>query len=210
MRDREQPGAGGSESDGAGLARAWWRDRSSLHGLRDSVAAVSAFAAERGPFDGLLGFSQGACMAAALCALQEAEARGARPLPPHTPSAGGRGVRVTHCAPTAGGGAGEKTGLPALGFSVRFALFVSGFAPTGESAAAAAFRGAVATPATSLPTLHVLGRADEVIVPERCRALAQACADAEVVEHEGAHHVPSSRAVRDAVRAFLAARRGLA
>lgn len=81
--------------------------------------------------------------------------------------------------------------------------------PTGESAAVAAFRGAAAAPITSLPTLHVLGRADEVIVPDRCRALAQACSEAEVVEHEGAHHVPSSRAVRDAVRTFLAARREL-
>ena len=40
-------------------------------GLEESLAAVRAAAEELGPFDGVLGFSQGAALVAALCALQE-------------------------------------------------------------------------------------------------------------------------------------------
>ncbi|NXT16996.1 OVCA2 Esterase, partial [Prunella fulvescens] len=39
-------------------------------GLEESLSAVAAALAEHGPFDGLLGFSQGAALAAMVCALR--------------------------------------------------------------------------------------------------------------------------------------------
>ncbi|XP_011609731.1 esterase OVCA2 [Takifugu rubripes] len=71
-------GAGGDEA-----SRAWWfsdvqaqtfnalqQCEESL-GLDESVAAVRGAVKEQGPFDGILGFSQGAAFVAMLCSLQE-------------------------------------------------------------------------------------------------------------------------------------------
>ncbi|XP_069040524.1 esterase OVCA2 [Lepisosteus oculatus] len=77
---------GGPGEDGRG----WWfsdpRDRSfsaeescaSDLGLDESLEAVRRAVGERGPFDGVLGFSQGAALVAMLCARQE---RGQEPGP---------------------------------------------------------------------------------------------------------------------------------
>lgn len=73
--------ASGSEGDAA--SRAWWfsdvqaRSFSAQQqcedslGIHESVAAVRAAVKEQGPFDGILGFSQGAAFVAMLCSLQE-------------------------------------------------------------------------------------------------------------------------------------------
>lgn len=72
------PGPGGDEDP-----RGWWF--SDIHarsfsaqqqceeslGLDDSVAAVREAVKVQGPFDGILGFSQGAALVAMLCSLQE-------------------------------------------------------------------------------------------------------------------------------------------
>ena len=81
----------------------------------------------------------------------------------------------------------------------RFAVFVSGFVPADEDAAAALLAGV-----TGVPTLHVIGATDALVPPERSRALAALFEGAVVVEHAGGHMVPSSAAVRQEVRAFLA------
>ncbi|KAJ3589575.1 hypothetical protein NHX12_010420 [Muraenolepis orangiensis] len=82
--------AGGGSESGASEdqdSRGWWfsdpqaRSFSAQQkcpeslGLDDSVAAVRAAAEELGPFDGVLGFSQGAALVAMLCALQEQHPR---------------------------------------------------------------------------------------------------------------------------------------
>ncbi|XP_056451108.1 esterase OVCA2 isoform X2 [Gadus chalcogrammus] len=79
------PSGSGAEGGGSGGPdpRGWWfsdvegrsfsaqqRCAESL-GLEDSLAAVRAAGEELGPFDGVLGFSQGAALVAVLCALQE-------------------------------------------------------------------------------------------------------------------------------------------
>ncbi|KAI7793718.1 esterase OVCA2 [Triplophysa rosa] len=69
---------GGDEDQGG-----WWfsnvqersfnaqEDCESSLGLEDSVSTVRTAVKELGPFDGILGFSQGAALVAILCALQE-------------------------------------------------------------------------------------------------------------------------------------------
>ncbi|XP_062448565.1 esterase OVCA2 [Rhea pennata] len=71
------PGGDGDSDDDP---RGWWfsgpgtfeaqEEAAAPAGLEESLAAVAAALAERGPFDGLLGFSQGAALAAMVCALQ--------------------------------------------------------------------------------------------------------------------------------------------
>ncbi|OXB73402.1 UNVERIFIED_CONTAM: hypothetical protein H355_017056 [Colinus virginianus] len=68
--------------------RGWWFSRPGTFeaseaaeqpaGLEESLEAVARALEERGPFDGLLGFSQGAALAAMVCALR---ARGDRRFP---------------------------------------------------------------------------------------------------------------------------------
>ncbi|NWH77616.1 OVCA2 Esterase, partial [Piaya cayana] len=81
------PEAGGEDDDDP--PRGWWfsgpgtfeagEAAAAPAGLEESLSAVAAALAERGPFDGLLGFSQGAALAAMVCALR---ARGDRRFQP--------------------------------------------------------------------------------------------------------------------------------
>ncbi|XP_061219421.1 esterase OVCA2 [Neopsephotus bourkii] len=71
---------GGEDSDGDDPPRGWWfsgpgtfeaaEAAAEPAGLEESLSAVAAALAEQGPFDGLLGFSQGAALAAMVCALR--------------------------------------------------------------------------------------------------------------------------------------------
>lgn len=78
LSDANENGAGGEEDQ-----RGWWfsdtqarsfnagqQCQSSL-GLEESVEAVKAAVKDLGPFDGILGFSQGAALVAMLCSLQQ-------------------------------------------------------------------------------------------------------------------------------------------
>ncbi|KAM9272583.1 esterase OVCA2 [Morus bassanus] len=74
------PVPGGEDDDGDDPPRGWWfsgpgtfeagEAAAAPAGLEESLSAVAAALAERGPFDGLLGFSQGAALAAMVCALR--------------------------------------------------------------------------------------------------------------------------------------------
>uniref|UniRef100_A0A8B9Q5J2 Esterase OVCA2 n=1 Tax=Apteryx owenii TaxID=8824 RepID=A0A8B9Q5J2_APTOW len=69
-----------SDGDSDDDPRGWWfsgpgtfeaqEEAAAPAGLEESLSAVAAALAERGPFDGLLGFSQGAALAAMVCALR--------------------------------------------------------------------------------------------------------------------------------------------
>ncbi|NXC51224.1 OVCA2 Esterase, partial [Penelope pileata] len=71
---------GGEDEAGEDPPRGWWFSRpggfeaseaaEEPAGLEESLEAVARALAERGPFDGLLGFSQGAALAAMVCALR--------------------------------------------------------------------------------------------------------------------------------------------
>ncbi|KAM9257443.1 esterase OVCA2 [Cariama cristata] len=71
---------GGEDDDGDDPPRGWWFSgpgtfeagevAAAPAGLEESLSAVAAALAEHGPFDGLLGFSQGAALAAMVCALR--------------------------------------------------------------------------------------------------------------------------------------------
>ena len=82
-----------------------------------------------------------------------------------------------------------------------FGIFVSGFVPRDEVAAAALLQGV-----SGVPTLHVLGESDDLVEPERSRALARLFTDdalTTIIEHPGGHMLPSGAAVRAKVTSFL-------
>jgi hypothetical protein len=82
----------------------------------------------------------------------------------------------------------------------KFAIFVSGFVPRDHEAAASLLVGV-----SDVPSLHVFGNTDELVVPERSRALSELFEGSTTLEHPGGHHTPSGAAVRESVREFLRA-----
>ncbi|XP_015501870.1 esterase OVCA2 [Parus major] len=74
------PAAAEDDPDGDDPPRGWWfsgpgtfeagEAAAAPVGLDESLSTVAAALAEHGPFDGLLGFSQGAALAAMVCALR--------------------------------------------------------------------------------------------------------------------------------------------
>ncbi|XP_021406653.2 esterase OVCA2 [Lonchura striata] len=74
------PAAAEDDPDGDDPPRGWWfsgpgtfeasEAAAAPAGLEESLSAVAAALEEHGPFDGLLGFSQGAALAAMVCALR--------------------------------------------------------------------------------------------------------------------------------------------
>lgn len=79
-----------------------------------------------------------------------------------------------------------------------FGVFVSGFVPRDRDAARRLLEGV-----QDVPTLHVFGEQDQLVTPERSRALTECFADACVVTHPGGHTIPSSAAVRAQVTEFV-------
>lgn len=108
---------------------------------------------KQGPFDGLLGFSQGAALLGLLAAL----------------------------------------GAP----KVSFAILISGFR-SADPEHARFYDGGI-----QLPSAHIIGRADDIVLGPRSHALAASFQAPLIVEHEGGHVVPGSADVRDALLSFL-------
>ena len=133
-----------------------------LGGLEASLAAVAAATAEAAasqrPFFGVLGFSQGAALAATLAVVQAFKAAFGPPHPPPPLSAGAQALLAA--APAAG---------------APFGAFVlcSGFVPSDERVVEllVALRATGNLP-LALPSLHIYGAAD-VLVPPAARSVAR-------------------------------------
>lgn len=150
-----------------------------------TVAEVQRIWSEQGPFDGLLGFSQGAILIAALAAvgaLRPDPEGGLRPPP-----------RVLVLV----GGAVPGPFRDELQSMV--ALATAGALPGGTEAA-------VAAGASSYSALHVIGKIDDVNPPEGGNEVAAAMGGA-IYEHEGSHDIPLDEAALDVYGRFLAAAR---
>ncbi|KAJ2495764.1 Ovarian cancer-associated protein 2 [Coemansia sp. RSA 2049] len=202
---------GPSTAGEEGPSAAWWNPRATPSetwvDIRRSAEAVMRTMRELGPFDGIVGFSQGAGMAAVVLALMR---RAAEDNNEAADVDGGDGALVR----------GARA-LPPL----RFAFLFAGFYPdvpqfdallTAPAVAAAAAAGGSADREQSncssarrlriaVPSLHVVGIRDAVVAPERGRELAaRAFADTAVVaEHDGGHFVPCNAAWRNRYQAFL-------
>ena len=174
------------EGEEGGAAPAYVDDaqhRRQTEGWRESWAALDSALREQGPFDGVLGFSQGAAVAAVLCAEQAQRAQ------------------------QGDGGAAASGAAPPL----RFAIICSGYisASPGHEALLRRCREAGGV---RLPSLHVFGGGggegggdDRQVGPEESAAL-MACFDPRLrslLRHGGGHVVPSTRAAVARMRDFL-------
>lgn len=188
-------------------AYGWWRRSSTSEppeytGLDDGLSCVADVLRREGPFDGVIGFSQGAALAAMVASLLE-----------HN-----RMDSFVHFADakTASEGfelpAGPVPGIPfPSSFNssslshppFKFVLCYSGFRAPGPR-----YRAFYERPPIQTPVLHVLGSLDAVVDESRSRALVDACTgnpekDGKVVWHPGGHFLPSQRAYLDAAVLFI-------
>uniref|UniRef100_A0A671PG00 Esterase OVCA2 n=1 Tax=Sinocyclocheilus anshuiensis TaxID=1608454 RepID=A0A671PG00_9TELE len=129
-------------------------------GLEESVETVKTAVKDLGPFDGILGFSQGAALVAMLCALQEQKLEPA--------------------------------------FNFRFAILVAGFRSVCSQ-----HRRFYEVPAITIPSLHVFGQEDRVILEEMSRDLLPAFDGAQILIHPGGLFVPAASSHRQTYQDFL-------
>ncbi|KEP48528.1 serine hydrolase [Rhizoctonia solani 123E] len=151
--------------------RAWWRasqDKSVYYHVPETIEYLKNYLKDQ-RFHGVFGFSQGACMAAALTKILE--------QPEAYPA-----ILVDDKAPHP---------------PFEFCVLVSGFKPVDNNLGPLFF-----TPITT-PNLHVLGRNDAIVIPERGKTLVDVCKDPRVEEHEGGHFVPSKANWRNFFKDYL-------
>ncbi|KAH8703754.1 dihydrofolate reductase [Talaromyces proteolyticus] len=192
-------------------AYGWWRRSNTANppeyvGINNGLATVAKTLREEGPFDGVIGFSQGATMAYMVASLLEEERKGAFD---HFAALGSASNGNSSCN-------GEDGGITGIPFPeefapentgnhppFKFAILYSGFRAPGSR-----YRGFYENPQLRTPALHVLGTLDAVVDEQRGRELMAACAgdpekDGRVVFHPGGHFVPSQKTYLDAAVVFV-------
>lgn len=172
-------------------AYGWWRRKGDAEpfvyaGMEIGLARIAEILKEDGPFDGVLGFSQGGAAAGMVASLLESGRR-----------------EAFEAAQSKGGMRYPDSFTQDSGFievpvhqSLKFAVSYSGFGASTNPLYQAYYEPKIRT-----PMLHFLGSVDVVVSEERSLRLVDACVDGRgkkggvdrVVYHPGGHFLPSSQ-----------------
>ena len=160
-------------------------------GLEEGLGTVAKTIREEGPFDGVVGFSQGAAAAAMVASFLEG--RGRREAFEKAEEGGGMKYLGSFEEEERGGVDGFVQG------PLKFAICYSGFRAPGRRYVG------FYEPKIRTPVLNVLGQLDVVVDEVRAKKLVGACEGGEerVVVHPGGHFVPSQKPWLDAVVGFV-------
>jgi len=159
-------------------------------GIETGLGAVAAVLKAEGPFDGVVGFSQGGALAGMVASLLEPGRAEAFAL---AEKAGGGGMAFPSAFEDDEGGSGYVSEV--VHGALRFAVSYSGFAASWEGAGGR--YKAFYEPKISTKMLHFLGQVDTVVEEARSLRLADACVEGRgeggkrVVYHPGGHFLPS-------------------
>lgn len=160
---------------------AWWKalDGVSVYDELDtSLDHLSAYIHHHGPFDGIVGFSQGAVMAMILTSLCEA-----RTVPGRAEALLNQPTPIAHAAPQA---------------PFKFAIIIAGFKASPPN-----YPG-LFSPRVVTPSLHIIAELDTMVENRHSFDLAATgCTGAKVVTHVAGHVVPTSTAVLSQVADFV-------
>lgn len=163
-------------------AWAWWRRKGdsgpyTYAGLEEGLGRIAEVLRTEGPFDGVIGFSQGGAAAAMVASLLEP---GRREAFERFQKDGG--MRY----PSSFEDGKEGCIHPPLKFAVSY----SGFMAQGQNPYHAFYE-----PKIKTPVLHFLGSLDTVVEESKSLALVEACEESEgrVVYHPGGHFLPSTQ-----------------
>lgn len=173
--------------------------------MGEGFARIRETIRDQGPFDGVIGFSQGAAMAALVAsALEEPNEALATPSPsPRQRRELPTEFQLIDSAQTQD--QKQKQG------PLKFAIFYSGFRAADPRC------DPFFTLKISTPTMHVLGALDSVVEESRARALVACCSGEEgrggeaggdsagvvVMIHPGGHFIPSQKVWLDKVTGFV-------
>lgn len=145
-------------------------------GLEQGMHAIASAVREAGGVDGVMGFSQGGCMAALVAAALERPHHNPSPSPSASPS-----------SPAASPSWLQDLRSANADRPLRFAVVYSGFhAPPPDLQW-------LYDPVLATPTLHFIGGLDTVVDEARSRALVDRCREPLVLTHPGGHYVPVAR-----------------
>ena len=172
-------------------AYGWWRRKGdgepyTYEGMEMGLAKLAECLKRDGPFDGVLGFSQGGAAAGIVASLLEPGRREA-----FEAAQSNGGMRYPDSF-TDDSGFIEEPIHPSLKFGVSY---------SGFGASTNALYQAFYVPKIRTPMLHFLGSVDTVVSEERSLRLVDACVDGRgreggvprVVYHPGGHFLPSSQ-----------------
>jgi predicted esterase len=172
-------------------AYGWWRRKGdgepyTYEGIEQGLATVAQTMTSEGPFDGVIGFSQGGAAAGMVASLLE---EGRRAAFEAAQSKGG--IRFPDSFTRDSGYIESAVQEP-----LKFAVSYSGFGASTNSLYQAFYE-----PQIQTPMMHFLGSLDTVVSEERSLRLVEACANGKgkeggvqrVVYHPGGHFLPSSQ-----------------
>jgi hypothetical protein len=175
----------------------WWRRDTAeplgpYLGFEEGLEQVAGIVRDEGPFDGVVGFSQGAALAAMLASLLEDGSEREEAFRRRKTTTGGMAYPASFLKE---GERGRQRVHPPLRFWVAY----SGF--RAESELYQAFY----EPKIRTRALLVLGTLDTVLPIERVEALADVCVEGReaVVEHAGAHYVPCDKRMVGVLAGFI-------
>ncbi|KAI8609201.1 serine hydrolase-domain-containing protein [Chytriomyces sp. MP71] len=166
----------------------WWlanAEKTAQIGYKESVHFLKNAWIEKGPFDGIIGFSQGAALA---------------PL------------FVTELAFAATTGDMNSYILPKFmilvsGFvSIAVTALADAPIPEGELSANSGVLDLWPEGRVQIPALHVIGQGDAWVVPRESHGLVARFAEATslVAEHEGGHYIPTNADMRVRFKEYVA------
>jgi predicted esterase len=180
-----------SNADEQPEAYGWWRRKGdgepfTYEGIEQGLATVAETMRSEGPFDGVIGFSQGGAAAGMVAALLEEGRRAAF----ETAQSKG-GIRFPDSFTKDSGYIEESVQAP-----LKFAVSYSGFGASTNALYQAFYE-----PKIQTPMMHFLGSLDTVVSEDRSLRLVEACENGRgkdggvqrVVYHPGGHFLPSSQ-----------------
>ncbi|MCJ1401282.1 hypothetical protein MMC11_004494 [Xylographa trunciseda] len=171
---------------------AWWRrqngDSPLYTGMDRGLEKIAESIRREGPFDGVIGFSQGGAAAAIVASLLEPGRREA------FETAYNKDHQKFKYPPSFVKDDGKAIQLP-----LKFAIVYSGFAAPME------LYSAFYEPKITTPVLHFLGSLDTLVDEKRGRVLIDSCKNGSqnVVTHPGGHFLPSQKIWLDAAIGFV-------
>lgn len=145
-------------------------------GYEESIKLIEKVVETDGPFDGIFGFSQGACFVGLLCDLQH------------------RGSKYNHTLIKL---YKSNVFVSVLPFKFNFAIMSSGF-KSGSLPHMKYYSDTIA-----IPSLHIYGMADKIIPTEMSSDLASCFDNPMVVTHPGGHYLPATATQKHDFQAFI-------
>ncbi|KAF2861543.1 hypothetical protein K470DRAFT_281540 [Piedraia hortae CBS 480.64] len=166
------PGYKGEQENTSSDAYGWWRRKGDSEpyiydGMEDGLTAIAEVLITQGPFDVVLGFSQGGAAAGLVASLLESGRQEAFEKAKGMPF--------------------PKAFRDLAHSRLKAAVSYSGFGAGND-----VYRGFY-EPKIGTPMLHFIGSMDTVVSEERSLKLVDACEERRVVYHPGGHFLPAAQ-----------------